>query len=246
MFLVIMETNEDSTQKEQDLDYQEDEGPEKEFYRFSDGSLFIGHLTTAHLSFSGTYTNQIIKESLMFGTEMQNRQDRLEKSPKAKNNQPQSSRIKNGFGPQNEKNLPLKLTKSLVPNQVIELPDEALRNGPGIQIWKSGAVYEGFWFCDKFHGKGRFYDSHGNLYEGNWVGGVLNGKGKYIGVDGSSYIGQFRNDLQDGDGFESWADGTTYMGSFKQGMKHGEGDFRLACGKNKIKFFSDFSIFIKL
>ena len=43
------------------------------------------------------------------------------------------------------------------------------RHGRGVQIWKSGAKYEGNWRNDKANGDGRFIYGNGEVYEGEWV-----------------------------------------------------------------------------
>lgn len=114
----------------------------------------------------------------------------------------------------------------------IDRTPQASRNGPGIQIWKNGVIYEGYWRNDQFHTKGRFLDSKGNVFEGFWNYGVLDGKATFFGADSSSYIGEFKNDLQHGQGFYIFPDQTTYEGEFKKGKFHGQGNLMLENGLN--------------
>ena len=51
--------------------------------------------------------------------------------------------------------------------------------GKGIQVWKDGSIYEGFWKNDKANGKGRLVHANGDIYEGDWVNHKSHGYGKY-------------------------------------------------------------------
>lgn len=39
--------------------------------------------------------------------------------------------------------------------------------------------YEGDWFEDKMHGKGKYWYADGSLYDGQWHDSKMNGKGVY-------------------------------------------------------------------
>ena len=43
-----------------------------------------------------------------------------------------------------------------------------VRHGYGINLWKSGAVYEGEWKNNRTHGKGVFWHSKGDFYIGQF------------------------------------------------------------------------------
>lgn len=42
------------------------------------------------------------------------------------------------------------------------------REGKGIQIWKDGSKYTGYWKNDQANGKGRLVHADGDVYEGEW------------------------------------------------------------------------------
>ena len=48
--------------------------------------------------------------------------------------------------------------------------------GRGIFKWPDGRIYEGEYWNDKKHGKGRIISSHGRSKEGIWI------NGKYVGT----------------------------------------------------------------
>ena len=62
---------------------------------------------------------------------------------------------------------------------------EGLREGRGLQVWKDGSKYEGYWRDDMANGYGRLIHSDGDVYEGEWVNDKAHGRGKYIHMDGA-------------------------------------------------------------
>ena len=100
------------------------------------------------------------------------------------------------------------------------------REGKGIQIWKDGSKYEGYWKNDMANGYGRMIHSDGDSYEGEWLNDLHNGYGIYYNADGSSFQGYWRKDKQHGKGKEICTDGSTYEGDYKLGMKWGKGLFK--------------------
>lgn len=75
-----------------------------------------------------------------------------------------------------------------------EWTKEGLRHGKGLQIWKDGSKYEGYWKSDMANGKGRLIHSDGDVYEGEWLNDKAHGKGTYIHMDGAKYTGEWRED----------------------------------------------------
>lgn len=84
-------------------------------------------------------------------------------------------------------------------------------NGHGVFKWKNGSSYEGEWFNEKKHGKGRrlttgryVYDN-GDIYEGDFSNDVQNGFGtlmKENGLQLQRLVNKFlegRQTLFDGD-----------------------------------------------
>ena len=89
------------------------------------------------------------------------------------------------------------------------------RHGQGIQVWKDGSKYEGYWKHDMANGKGRLIHSDGDVYEGEWLDDKAHGKGTYIHMDGARYAGDWREDKQHGYGVETWPDGARYEGNYE-------------------------------
>ena len=106
------------------------------------------------------------------------------------------------------------------------------RHGRGIQVWKDGSRYEGYWIEDKGNNKGKLVNPNGSIYEGEWLDDKPHGYGVYTHIDGTKYEGYLKEDKQDGKGKESWSDGSSYEGDYKQGKKSGKGIFKYADGSS--------------
>lgn len=55
--------------------------------------------------------------------------------------------------------------------------DQELRDGRGVQIWKNGSRYDGFWKNGMAHGLGRLVHAEGDIYEGEWFEDKTHGYG---------------------------------------------------------------------
>lgn len=97
------------------------------------------------------------------------------------------------------------------------------RHGYGVNVWKSGTVYQGEWLDDRMNGQGCFWYYNGDVYVGQVQGNKACGFGVYITNNGSRYEGMWLDDLQEGEGQELWPDGSKYIGSYKRGEQHGFG-----------------------
>lgn len=75
-----------------------------------------------------------------------------------------------------------------------EWTKDGLRHGKGMQVWKDGSKYEGYWKNDMANGKGRLIHSDGDVYEGDWLNDKAHGRGVYIHMDGAKYQGDWRED----------------------------------------------------
>lgn len=114
---------------------------------------------------------------------------------------------------------------------------EGLRHGRGVQVWKDGSKYEGYWKNDMANGRGRLIHSDGDVYEGEWLNDKAHGRGTYVHMDGAQYTGEWREDKQHGFGVETWPDGAKYEGNYEYGKKHGTGTFKWADGSMYIGEF---------
>lgn len=45
-----------------------------------------------------------------------------------------------------------------------EWNSEGEKHGRGVQIWDNGTIYEGYWYHDKPHGRGRIVHHNGDVY----------------------------------------------------------------------------------
>ena len=104
------------------------------------------------------------------------------------------------------------------------------RHGRGIQIWKDGSKYSGYWINDKANKKGKIVYNDGNIYEGEWLDDKHNGKGILTNIDGTVYEGGWKDDKQHGLGKEVWPDGAWYEGEYFEGKKQGKGKFHWSDG----------------
>lgn len=70
---------------------------------------------------------------------------------------------------------------------------ENLKEGFGIQIYKSGDKYEGLWMANKRHGQGTYWKNEGGKlrreYTGDWVEGRKHGRGTLFYKNGDRYDG---------------------------------------------------------
>lgn len=83
------------------------------------------------------------------------------------------------------------------------------RHGKG-KLITSEFTYEGDFYEDAFHGKGKMEFSDGSVYEGDFLNGSITGTGKMKFSDGSVYEGEWRDGRMNGRGSfitvlnESW------------------------------------------
>ena len=112
-----------------------------------------------------------------------------------------------------------------------------IREGRGIQIFKDGCYYEGYFKDDNTHVKGRLIFGDGDMYLGQLTGNAMNGRGVYIKKSGSKYTGMFVDDAPEGKGREEWEDGSQFQGNYLNGAKHGYGVFKF---ENKTLYKGNF------
>jgi len=120
---------------------------------------------------------------------------------------------------------------------------EGMRHGYGVQYWfgRSKQQYDGEWYRNKFHGRGRLrwskdirrpLDIYGpdseteasaSTYTGNFRCGKFHGKGCLIDASGNKYVGEWEGGRKEGSGKHSLRDGSVYIGQFHRGRRHGYG-----------------------
>ena len=84
------------------------------------------------------------------------------------------------------------------------------KEGRGIEIWSSGAIFEGFWHSGMQNGRVREIYRSGNMYIGEVRDGKEHGNGTYTWPSGSKYIGEYRDDKKHGNGTFTWPDAVSY------------------------------------
>lgn len=91
------------------------------------------------------------------------------------------------------------------------------QEGTGVYYFANGAIYEGEFFDDLFHGKGKTKLPSGETFEGNFTEGRKNGYGELKKANGDTYVGEFQNDTFHGKGKYTWV---TQFLQFQELTKH--------------------------
>jgi hypothetical protein len=99
------------------------------------------------------------------------------------------------------------------------------KKGFGVQTWKNGDIYKGFFDNNQANGLGIFHHNNGDIYFGSFLGNIVNGFGFYNDINKGVYIGSWMNDTKNGLGIETWGDGSSYSGEYLNGRKHGLGKY---------------------
>ena len=60
------------------------------------------------------------------------------------------------------------------------LVNTQVKQGRGLQIYKDGSLYEGYWRDGKACGKGRLIHADGDVYVGSWKNDKADGLGLYF------------------------------------------------------------------
>jgi hypothetical protein len=95
-----------------------------------------------------------------------------------------------------------------------------VRHGVGVQLWgvedlNCVCKYEGQWYKDKKHGKGKCEFSDKSMYEGEFVNDVFEGHGTFNWPNGDAYSGNWSNGRMEGNGEFKHNDGHILTGTFK-------------------------------
>ena len=91
---------------------------------------------------------------------------------------------------------------------------ENTRHGRGIQLWKDGTRYEGYWKNDKQDVKGFQSWPDGRTYEGDYKEGKKNGIGIFKYSNGDIYEGDWKDDKKEGSGTLTFSDGISHTGTW--------------------------------
>lgn len=106
------------------------------------------------------------------------------------------------------------------------------KQGFGIQTWKDGAVYRGYFYENKANFLGIFEHSDGDVYKGEFKEDRACGYGLYQHANGASYEGYWIDDTQHGIGIEIWTDKSEYRGEYFRGKKCGIGSYQWSDGSS--------------
>ena len=111
--------------------------------------------------------------------------------------------------------------------------DENIPHGSGTMEYSDGRIYEGKWKDGQWNDdNGKATYPNGDMYNGNFYEDQRHGKGKYIWKDGRIYQGAFSNDHRCGYGIYSWPDNSIYKGEFYSGLRHGKGTYTVRTVNN--------------
>ena len=113
-----------------------------------------------------------------------------------------------------------------------ELDENGNKQGFGLQKWKDGALYKGYFYENKANFLGIFNHSDGDVFEGEFKNDRAYGYGKYLHSNGALYEGEWVDDSQHGTGIEVWADKSQYRGDYIRGKKCGTGSYQWSDGSS--------------
>ena len=108
------------------------------------------------------------------------------------------------------------------------------RHGQGKRYYKDKKTlaYEGSYNFGKWHGSGKRFAGDGRLiYDGEFFNDLYHGKGKLFGENGSYYDGEWKNGLKHGYGVHVKQNGEKYTGNWKNGNYDGDGQLFNRNGK---------------
>lgn len=119
----------------------------------------------------------------------------------------------------------------------VRLPDGAvydgdfkdeLFHGQGTLTWPDGRQYRGQFREGRIHGEGQLVDRQGCAYQGHFENGVLNGDGLFT-CEGRVYQGEFqKGEIRTGT--VTFQDGGSYQGAFEDFSPHGQGLWTTVAG----------------
>ena len=110
--------------------------------------------------------------------------------------------------------------------------ENGFKQGFGIQTWRDGAIYKGYFYENKANFLGVFTHSDNDVYMGEFKDDRAFGYGLYKHANGANYEGLWIDDTQHGYGVEIWTDGSEYKGEYFKGKKLGYGVYNWADGSS--------------
>jgi len=132
------------------------------------------------------------------------------------------------------------------------------KNGYGVNVWKEGDYYAGYWKNGKINGEGFYFFPTGNAYRGEWLNSKRNGWGTAYYKDGTQKSGYWLNDefqgkkkkeqqqtgctsgnCTDGYGVYVFASGSVYKGYWKNDKYNGQGNYTDKTGFVYVGEFKD-------
>ncbi|EAS01380.1 MORN motif protein (macronuclear) [Tetrahymena thermophila SB210] len=107
---------------------------------------------------------------------------------------------------------------------IYQLDDDKVKQGRGIQFFKSGGLYEGYFKNNQKHGKGKLITFEGDVYIGEFQKNMKRGRGVLTYSNKDIYDGEFYQDTCHGIGKMSYAkDQVVYIGGWNKNQRHGKG-----------------------
>eukprot|EP00210_Caulerpa_lentillifera_P004495 g4289.t1 len=116
--------------------------------------------------------------------------------------------------------------------EVLILDEKTLRHGQGTHQCSNGDSYNGGWYYDRRHGKGKLELRTGSVkcYDGEWNEDQTNGNGICMYRDGSIYKGEFANDVRSGWGNQIFPNGDEFEGEWTDDLINGNGRWTMKNG----------------
>ncbi|KAL4460951.1 hypothetical protein ABPG74_016423 [Tetrahymena malaccensis] len=107
---------------------------------------------------------------------------------------------------------------------IYQLDEDKVKQGRGIQFFKSGGLYEGYFKNNQKHGKGKLITFEGDVYIGEFQKNMKRGKGVLTYSNQDVYEGEFYQDTCHGNGKMIYAkDQSVYIGGWNKNQRHGKG-----------------------
>ncbi|KAL4506871.1 hypothetical protein ABPG72_001292 [Tetrahymena utriculariae] len=107
---------------------------------------------------------------------------------------------------------------------IYQLDEDKVKQGRGIQFFKSGGLYEGYFKNNQRHGKGKLITFEGDVYIGEFQKNMKRGRGVLTYSNKDIYEGEFYQDTCHGIGKMIYAkDQSVYIGGWNKNQRHGKG-----------------------